>query len=216
MNIQELDIQFGNEKLTLTNQRVIYWRRLNTLILSDLHLGKAAHFRKNGIPLPAEISQQDLYRLEQLLTHYQPQELIIVGDLIHAGENSEVSLFRLLTNKFINTKVTLIKGNHDRISLKNFNNMGISEVHESHVVDHITFSHQCLHGKGIYCISGHLHPGVNIMLPAKKVVRFPCFVVYKNDIILPAFSRFTGLDTKSLTGKPDCFALYEEGIFKVS
>jgi hypothetical protein len=46
-------------------------------------------------------------------------------------------------------------------------------------------------------------------------MRFPCYVVTGRRLILPAFSRFTGLDTSSIPEKAVCYALYEEGIFKI-
>jgi metallophosphoesterase superfamily enzyme len=56
------------------------------LILSDLHLGKTAHFRKNGIPLPANIILEDLKRLSILIDHFKPEKIIVVGDFLHAGK----------------------------------------------------------------------------------------------------------------------------------
>lgn len=73
MKIIEKDIIFGKQLLTLTQQRAIYWKSEQLLILSDMHLGKAAHFRKHGISLPTTVSMQDLTRLEKLLLYYTPE-----------------------------------------------------------------------------------------------------------------------------------------------
>ena len=102
MDIHELNITFGSHQLTLTNQRALYWESENAIVLSDLHLGKAAHFRKHGIALPSSISEKDLNRLAQLIIHYQAEKVIIVGDLIHAGNNKEVGEFQQFTNSFPN------------------------------------------------------------------------------------------------------------------
>src|SRR5690606_19707566 len=100
--------------LILTNQRIIYWPEEDTLILSDLHLGKAAHFRKHGIALPKQVAERDIERLAKLITHYAAKQVVITGDLVHAGANKEVELFASLTLQFPETAFILIKGNHDR------------------------------------------------------------------------------------------------------
>lgn len=215
MNLHELNIHFGREELTLTNQRALFWKRRSTLVLSDLHLGKAAHFRKNGIPVPRQISLEDLGHLEKLLLHYQPDQVIVVGDLIHAGNNKEVDLFETLTAKFPRTKFVLIKGNHDRLPLKVLNKIGISEVYPTLQVEDLRFSHHARSEQGVYTISGHSHPGVRIQLPTRQFARFPCFIRDKYELVLPAFSRFTGLDTKCIPRSATCYAFYEKGIFAV-
>ncbi len=214
MNITEQAIDFAGEHLLLTNQRAVYWQRKMALILSDLHLGKAAHFRKNGIALPGAAGIQDLNRLEFLINHYQPEQVIIVGDLIHADINKEVTSFVVFTQKFPGVRFTLIKGNHDRFSAAALKNIGISFIHQELFLDPILFSHQNT-GAASFTISGHIHPGVSIQFPAKQQMRFPCYAVSSRHIILPAFSQFTGLDTASVPEDAVCYALYEGGIFKV-
>lgn len=213
MNLHELDISFGPETLTLTNQRALFWKRKNTLVLSDLHLGKAAHFRRNGIALPRRVSMQDLKFLENLLLYYRPVQVIIVGDLIHAGKNKEVELFRDLTTKFPHCGFVLVKGNHDRLPLKNLQQLGIREVYPTLKLDGLRFSHQLAPDRGTYSITGHRHPGVRIRLPAGQFARFPCFVLSSRELVLPAFSRFTGLDTNCVSEGATCYAFYEDGFF---
>ena len=100
MIIHEQEITWATHKLILTNKKAIYWQGQRTLILSDLHLGKAAHFRRNGIPIPAQIHQKDLDLLEILLYYYDVQKVIVVGDLIHANANGEVLDFKNFLQKF--------------------------------------------------------------------------------------------------------------------
>lgn len=216
MNIHELSIEFSGEELTLTNQRVLYWKRKKLLVLSDLHLGKSTHFRKHGIAMPAQVTVSDLLHLEKLINYYNPKEVIIVGDLIHAGLNKEVTLFRTLTSQFPAVLFTLVIGNHDRPYKLKWQDIGITEVHHALQRDGIYFSHDSMSGHPGFCIMGHIHPGVVVKLPTNHYLKFPCFVVTDSEIILPAFSRFTGLDTRNLPKKASCFAFYEEGIFEVT
>ena len=71
----------------------MFWEKEKALVLSDLHIGKAAHFRKNGIALSNQVFESDLQRLSILIEHFKPEKLVVVGDLLHAGDNSEVNQF---------------------------------------------------------------------------------------------------------------------------
>ncbi len=215
MTIMEQSITFAGEEMSLTNQRVLYWPRAKALVLSDLHLGKAAHFRKNGIAMPRQIAEQDIYRLEQLIMHYAAEQVIITGDLIHAGANKELELFAALTSRLPQVKFILIKGNHDRLTDDKLKALGVYAIYTTWTIDRIGFSHQYDRNTSIPTISGHIHPGITLQFPTNKRSRYPCYVVTESQIILPAFSLFTGLDTLSLPEKAVCYAFYEEGIFKV-
>jgi len=212
MNLVEHVIQFSEEELTLTNQRALYWDRAGVLVLSDLHLGKAAHFRKHGIALPTQTGAQDLQRLGGLLDYYKPQEVIIVGDLIHAGTNKEVESFRDFRERFADVCFRLIKGNHDRIPARKLAAIGIDEVNPQLQVGSLTFSHQTPTGTLGKFIVGHQHPGVRIRVSAKGYARLPCFVVSPAQITLPAFSKFTGLDTVNIPKDAICYPFTEEWI----
>lgn len=213
MNIITQNIPFSGASLTLTNQRALFWEAHQALILSDLHLGKAAHFRKHGIALPTQVTLWDLQRLERLIQHFAAQQVIIVGDLIHAGANTEVDLLRQFITKFPSTKFILIKGNHDRFADEQWKKIGIQEVHQNWRLDHIYFTHQATPVVDTHTISGHVHPGISLWMPTKKTITFPCFVVATQQIILPAFSLFTGFDTKSAPDHAIRYAFHENGIF---
>ena len=116
MTIITEHITINNEVLVLTNQRALYWQRLDALILSDIHIGKTAHFRKHGIPMPDDVLQNDLERLKKLIHKFSVKTLLIVGDLFHAERNSDMVTFKDWLNQFPNLKLILIKGNHDRQS----------------------------------------------------------------------------------------------------
>lgn len=215
MNLSAEQIVFGNEKWLLTNQRAIFRERTQTLILSDLHMGKAAHFRKHGIALPTQVSLQDITRLENLLLHYQPQKLIVVGDLLHAGANKEVALITGLIQKFSDVQFILVKGNHDRFPDYVLQDMGLHEIHTKLTIEGVSFIHDKPSADGLF-ITGHIHPGVSLQFPDKRKLSLPCYVVSQQQIILPAFSLFTGLATTGFPADVVCYAIYEDGIFKLS
>lgn len=208
--IGEKEIKFGCESLVLNTLRSIYWRSENILILSDAHLGKPAHFRKHGIQMPSDIAQFDLSKLERLIMHYQPSGIVIVGDLIHAGQNTEVATFTSFRSAFADVDFILVQGNHDRMSEAQAQAIGITKMMSFLQVGNIYFSHFMPEAAALPTISGHVHPGVEVRMPNKRYERFPCFLVSDTQIILPAFSSFTGLDVRTRINGGFAFAICEE------
>jgi hypothetical protein len=49
------------QQIWLSPERCIYWEEQQTLVLSDMHIGKSAHFRKAGIAIPQQVFQEDLH-----------------------------------------------------------------------------------------------------------------------------------------------------------
>ena len=213
MSIIEKEITIGENSFILTNKRALFWKEESALVLSDLHLGKTAHFRKNGIPLPDNLIQEDLKRLSQLVIHFKATKLLIVGDLIHAGKNSEFELFKEFKSEFENLEILLIKGNHDRISENHLKELGITEIHTVYKKNNLLFSHENIDSSEEFVISGHLHPGISINTPTKRNMRFPCYILTDNTLILPAFSSFTGLDTKNHPKNSKYYYFTKEGIY---
>lgn len=215
MKVAEIEILFGEQKLVLNNQRTIFMASQKTLILSDLHLGKAAHFRKNGIAIPSQVGTDDLKRLGQLIDYYQVTKVVIVGDMIHAGTNREVIIFKQFTTNHLNVNFHLIKGNHDRLSTLFLENLGVKNIGLDLILENLKFIHHPKIDPEFNTISGHLHPGISIDLTTKKRLKLPCFVVTKHQIILPAFSKFTGLDTMTRYDQASFYAFTDEIIFKL-
>ncbi|WP_439129535.1 ligase-associated DNA damage response endonuclease PdeM [Polaribacter sp.] len=202
--------------LEITNQRVIFWEAQKSLILSDLHIGKAAHFQKSGIPIPKNVLTTDLERLKQLIHHFKAVKLIIVGDLFHAAYNTDLDEFKNWLNQFKNLKLQLIKGNHDRLSNSIYEQFNIEVFASELTINSLTFVHDSIEPQiDSFIISGHIHPGVFIKGKGKQRIKLPCFQISENQLILPAFSLFTGLNTRQSLPKCKNFAFTEDGIFEV-
>lgn len=214
MTLLEKEFSLHNHLFILTNQRVIFWPKENTLILSDLHVGKAAHFRKSGIAIPSEVLMDDLQKLEDLILHYNAQKIVIVGDLFHAGYNSDLDLFKDWRAKF-SEEFILITGNHDRLSCNVYEELGIECLKDLLIIDEINFVHDPKNSpKDCFCISGHIHPGF-VLRTRNESIKLPCYAVSDHQIVLPAFSKFTGLDTKSLKNGYRNIVFTEGTIFEV-
>jgi uncharacterized protein len=186
-----------NERWWLHPERGMYWERNQTLILSDIHLGKTGHFRKEGIAVPQEVYREDLRRLFSLVDFFTPREIIFTGDLFHSKSNLEWEWFAKYRLKYMEIPFRLVLGNHDKLSAQMAENMGLTLCHQ-YDKDGITFLHNYddkPENHALPIIYGHLHPAVKISTGIRQSARLPCFVFSPNACIMPAFSLFSGTMT---------------------
>lgn len=211
-----ISLKFANQNLVFTNQRALFWETQNALVLSDLHIGKSATFRKSGIPISQSILIEDLQRLKALIDHFKAEKLIIVGDLFHAEFNKDIDYFKDWLLQFDNLKLQLIIGNHDRLSATLYEDLNIDIFKPSLNLGSFTFVHD-LNGyeDDAFYISGHIHPGYVLKGKGKQFIKLPCYQVFDNHIVLPAFSKFTGLNTNKTDKKCTNIVFTEDAIFKI-
>ena len=209
------EIFFGEQKIVLTNQKALFWETEKALILSDLHVGKAATFRKHGIPISKKVLEHDLDRLYQLLIYFNAEKLIVVGDLFHAEYNSDITYFKNWVRK-LDLRIELIVGNHDRQSKGLYQEMNFTVFKQEKISHNLLFVHDEESARtNYYTISGHTHPGVLIRGRGKQYFKLPCFQVGKQKLILPAFSNFTGLNTRRVPDECNSYACTDTEIFKI-
>lgn len=212
-----MTITIRNEELILAKERAIFLPSHQLLAISDLHLGKSAHFRKAGIPVPATLAQNDLNRLTNLLEKYQPQALLINGDMFHHELNTDVDEFERWKNQYKELKFLLVKGNHDRLNQKQYAALGITIFDPNYSTTNFCFIHDALacSTDQLYPISGHIHPGVSIVGKAKQRLKFPCFYFGEQYAVMPAFSSFTGLSIIKPKVTEQVFAITASKVIKV-
>src|SRR5687768_3729835 len=104
--------QINKQNFWLSADRCVYWEENKTLILSDLHFGKTGHFRKAGIAVPQDVFKNDLLRLMAQVQFFQPDQIVVVGDLFHSHANKELELFKKWREDISHVQVHLVKGNH--------------------------------------------------------------------------------------------------------
>jgi DNA ligase-associated metallophosphoesterase len=187
-----LDITLQGEQITLLPERAIYWPSQKTLIVSDLHWGKGAHFRKHGIAIPTGAQQQDEMRLAELIKQYNTERLIIAGDLFHSHKNSEVELFTHFRNVHEHLHLDLVTGNHDILARTKYTGWDM-EVHEEGLhIGPFYIAHDIPETCDVFCIHGHVHPAIRIMRRGHNALKLKCFCIDEHRLILPAFGQFTG------------------------
>lgn len=207
---QEIQIFCKGEEIILDAKRCAFWSREKTLIVSDLHLGKAAHFRKSGLAISNDISINDLQRLDDLVVKYRPKKIIVTGDLFHNEHNMETNRFDMWLRQYEHVDFILVKGNHDRhINLSKVTLLSQLSIAPFH------FVHQHKSVQKDFIIAGHIHPGVSLKGKARQRVRLPCFIITEQHLILPAFSLFTGLDTKKYFDSARYVVIVGEEIMEV-
>lgn len=189
-----MTINCREEALILSKEKAIYWAAKRMLIISDLHIGKSAHFRKHGLQVPDAVGYTDLQRLTRLMVEFSPETLLVTGDMFHNRINSDANAFMEWRKGYALLKVVLIKGNHDDLKNEDYEALNI----EVHTKELLCFPFRFIHDKPkefdeYYNISGHIHPGVVLYGKARQQLKFPCFYFSDTCAVLPAFSVFTGL-----------------------
>jgi DNA ligase-associated metallophosphoesterase len=207
----------GDEHLIMSAERTLFWENESTLIVADLHIGKTGHFRREGIGVPQQVYKDDLHRLLAQILFFKAERLIIVGDLTHSIANKEMDLFRRWRKDFPSLNVHLVKGNHDILEERWYNEAEISVSAGHYQLKEFLFVHDVSTGgikakKEQYIFSGHIHPGISIKGRGRQSLRFPCFYFAKKHCVLPAFSRFTGTYRVEPKEGEKVFAIIEKDI----
>ncbi len=211
-----MKISIREQELILDKERAIYLPQQQLLAISDLHLGKAAHFRKAGLAVPNQISKNDLERLAGLLVKYEPKTLLINGDMFHSDYNSEIDEFSEWRQQFIEVQFLLVKGNHDRQKQHVYEKLAIEVRETNYDVASLSFIHDAANDQSnLYPIGGHIHPGISIYNNTKQRIKLPCFYFGTDYAILPAFSVFTGLQMVKPKENDQVFAITPSKVIRM-
>ena len=160
-------------------------------MLADVHLGKVAHFRKNGFAVPRKAEGAFYKKITLLFNEFEIERLLFLGDLFHSFQNNEWYLFSAWVKKQ-QSKLILIEGNHDIIPAWKFEQLGI-QIKSDFSEDGFYFSHFPTKKEENFVFCGHVHPGVKLKGSGLQQLKMPCFYQSHNQLILPAFGAFTGL-----------------------
>ena len=213
------------QTLKLLPERAIFWPEKRYLLLADAHLGKAGHFRKHGAPIPRAIHDQDLAVLSHLVRRWEPDAMVILGDLFHSTLNNEWLDFERWLGQHASLPVVLVRGNHDILPEVVYEHPNLT-VYERWTVGPFLFTHepvvepvlqrgglqfappQCLDSEP-YNLAGHVHPGVQVPLGMGQRIKLPCFLFTASVGLLPAFGQFTGCATVRTNDNDRAFAVLE-------
>ena len=178
--------------LEMLPSRALFLPETKELLICDIHLGKAEYFQQNGIPLTNNLDENNFARIKKIVKKYNPEKLIILGDLFHSKYSIDKNLKKKVEDLpvILKTNVELILGNHDLgCDIKNFKILNIRKT------KNIIFSHEPvnLENNKTLNICGHYHPKLYLKNKGDKL-SFRCFAMdnNKNVLYLPAFGDLTG------------------------
>ena len=164
------------------------------LIVADIHFGKAAAFRAQGVPVPRGTTTQNLDALDQLIALHGVQHILFLGDFLHARASHADATLTVLRNWRKRNPaliLTLVRGNHDTHAGDPPSDLNINLTDEPHELGGFSFCHHPhVRARG-YVLAGHLHPVYRLTV-AGDSVRLPCFVFGDSVGMLPSFGAFTG------------------------
>lgn len=200
----------------LLPEKALYKPDESLLIIADIHLGKASHFRKSGIAMPAIAQAADYIALKKLFEKMRPERVYFLGDLFHSTFNRDWHYFEELIQGFGHIEFTLIKGNHDLINKTLFRQLNV-QVQDQQIEDgEFIYSHAPLSSSNEKLnISGHIHPGIRLSGGARQSVTLPCYYLMNDTFLLPAFGKLTGLYIVDIDNRADVYAVLPNEVRRV-
>lgn len=207
------EIQILGQEFVLHPLGGLFWKEKSMLLISDVHLGKVAHFRKFGAAVPRKAIHKNYVLLDQIVAEFEPFQICFLGDLFHSSLNKEWDLFENWVAK-TPSELILVSGNHDIISPLKFEQLGIP-IYNELVVEEFLLTHHPEQRNGLFNFCGHIHPAIKLRGFGRQNLRLACFFQSQNQLIFPAFGAFTG--THTLKPKKDdiVFVIVENEVVKV-
>jgi len=193
--MDELAIEYAGETLLLLADKAIYWPQQRTLLVADLHIGKAASYRALHQPVPRGTTEATLARLDQLLARYECNRLVVLGDFLHARTARAAGTLAALAawrTRHCELEIVLVRGNHDRHAGDPPAELGITVHEEPWLLGPFALCHEPEPHASHAVLAGHVHPAYVLRGRARQRLRLPCFVIGAQVAVLPAFGEFTG------------------------
>lgn len=161
-----------------------------TLLVADLHFGKAKALAARGLFWPPYDSADTLARLAGAVRRLQPRRIICLGDSFHRpglehemDDAARSALMALAEGR----QWLWVTGNHDPSSGEGLFGLSVPELRESGVV----LRHEPGFAEGEPEIAGHLHPCARIVQRGRSLRR-RCFLESGCHVVMPAFGTLTG------------------------
>ena len=188
------------------------------LILADLHLGKATHFRKAGIAAPKAVEDTNFDHLISLLLSFSPERVLLLGDLFHSDYNTIWEEWEDLLQQFSHIRFELVPGNHDVLSAEVYQKSALHIRPRHYHEGPFCFTHEPLESFSSeqYNLCGHIHPGVKLEGVGRQTLRLPCFYFGPQQGILPAFGSFTGLATLAVKREDRVFGIADSQVIPLT
>jgi len=229
-------ITLADQRIDILPDRAAWWPATQTLILADVHLGKAEALAHQGVALPGCILDESLTRLSRLINALAARRVTIVGDLLHAPAGLTIAMrTRVASWRATHASIDfiIIPGNHDhkldlvarewnfRITPNRWLDGPFAFVHDP--ADIPTADIRTREFASRLWWTGHIHPcvqlgqrsGKRFASPRADSLKLPCFVLSNWGVCLPAFSLFTAGVPVDIANDQSAFAIAERTIVRL-
>jgi DNA ligase-associated metallophosphoesterase len=208
----------AGERLVLLAEKAMYWPARGALFVADFHLGKAATFRRAGIPLPPGTTTENVERLGRAIDRTGAREVIFLGDFLHSAQGRAESTLRRFAAWREARKdlgLTLVRGNHDLKAGDPPQAWKVRCVEPGERLGTFVLNHEPGDARrGGYALAGHIHPAVRLSGEGERL-RLPCFWFGARCGVLPAFGAFTGSAIVSPRSGDQVFVIADEEVIGV-
>lgn len=186
-----MKLEIAGQELTLLPGKGVLLED-GTLVVADLHLGKATAFQARGLAIPEGDTAADLARLTLLAESTRAERIVVNGDLFHSPAGLTPGIEQTLTDwqKGLAIPVQLILGNHDSKLPRlpaGLRPVGVVDCGGFRIVHDPAEA-----PAGVPSITAHWHPYARISDGKRTALRLPCFLLRGPMLVIPAFGQFTG------------------------
>lgn len=218
-----VELALAGERLQLRPERAVFLPDRGTLLVADVHVGKAQSFRRLGVPVPNGTTNATLAALSALLAATQADRVVFLGDFLHSAHAQAPATLAALARwrgQHARLALTLVRGNHDRRAGDPHAALGIEGVDEPLLLGGLALCHHPQTLPGRYVLAGHWHPCVSVGGRARDRLRLPCYWFGDEQVrplgVLPAFGAFTGMHTIDRQAGDRVWAVGDERVVAVT
>ena len=214
----EHSLIINHQEFLLLADKAIYWPKHKALLIADAHFGKAAAYRALGQPVPQGTTLENIRRLNALIAQYPTEQLIFLGDFLHAPKShakSTLDALRSWRHLHANIKCVLVRGNHDLKAGDPPPDLNIQVVTEPYLIDDFALQHIPKPHTTHHVIAGHIHPTFRLQGKGRQSLILPCFQHESSITLLPSFGDFTGGFMMKQTGNAKFFVTDSKYVWPV-
>ena len=197
----------------------MYWPAMKALFVADFHLGKAASFRRAGIPLPSGTTSENVERLGRAIDKTKAKQVVFLGDFLHSADGRAARTFERFEQwraSHATTELTLVRGNHDKKAGDPPAAWNMRCIEAGEALGPFILNHEPGASRGGYALAGHIHPAVRLTASGEASLRLPCFWFGARYGVLPAFGAFTGSAEVRPRAGDQVFVIAEQEVLQVA
>jgi uncharacterized protein len=213
------EVTLAGQSVALHASGALWWPAQDTVLVADVHFGKAASFRRLGMPVPQGTTGETLTVLSALVAQTAARRIVFLGDFLHSAQAHAVATQAALAHWRTNhaaLDLVLVRGNHDQRAGDPPAALRMDVVDEPLQVGPFALCHHPQAVEGAYTLAGHWHPCVRVGGRARDTLRLPCFWFGDERArpvgVLPAFGRFTGMHPIDRSVGDRVFAVADDAV----